>query len=82
MNILVTIIIMFVSYLLATDWSKINDETFNKVFSYYSVAFFASIIACYIAQAIDVNLYLWIRKLTNRKYLWLRGNMLVLVFHY
>ena len=75
MNVLVTIIIMFVSYLPATDWSKINDETFNKVFSYYSVAFLASIIACYIAQAIDVNLYVWIRKLTKEKYLWLRSNV-------
>ncbi|MGI4753238.1 MAG: queuosine precursor transporter [Janthinobacterium lividum] len=75
MNVLVTIIIMFVSYLPATDWSKVNDETFNKVFSYYSVAFLASIIACYIAQAIDVNLYLWIRKLTKGKYLWLRSNV-------
>ncbi|MCC8378069.1 MAG: queuosine precursor transporter [Rickettsia endosymbiont of Graphium doson] len=75
MNVLVTIIIMFVSYLPATNWSKINDVTFNKVFSYYSVAFLASIIACYIAQAIDVNLYLWIRKLTKGKYLWLRSNV-------
>ncbi|XVN41672.1 MAG: queuosine precursor transporter [Rickettsia endosymbiont of Argas persicus] len=74
MNILVTVIIMFISYLPATDWSKINDETFNKVFSYYSVAFLASVIACYTAQAIDVNLYLCILKLTKGKYLWLRSN--------
>ena len=31
-------------------------------------------IACYIAQIIDIKIYLWIRKLTGSKYLWIRSN--------
>lgn len=75
MNILVTIIIMFISYLPATDWSKISNETFDKTFGYFGIAFIGSTIACYLAQLVDVNLYLWIRKLTKGKYLWLRSNV-------
>ncbi len=63
-NILVAIIIAFMDYLPATEWSKINDETFHKVFGYYGVAFIGSILACYTSQAIDVRLYLLIRDLT------------------
>ncbi|WP_410519704.1 queuosine precursor transporter [Candidatus Cyrtobacter comes] len=73
-NILVAIIIAFMDYLPATEWSKINDETFHNVFGYYGVAFAGSIIACYTSQAIDVRLYLLIHSLTKGKYLWLRNN--------
>lgn len=73
-NIFVVIIIAIMNYLPATTWSKINDETFDKVFGYYGVAFVGSIIACYTSQAIDVRLYLLIRDLTKNKYLWLRSN--------
>jgi uncharacterized integral membrane protein (TIGR00697 family) len=40
----------------------------------YSVAFIGSIIACYVAQSFDIAIYLWIRKLTRGKWLWLRNN--------
>ena len=73
-NILVVIIIAFMDYLPATEWSKIDDKTFHGVFGYYGVAFIGSIVACYISQAIDVRLYLLIRNLTKGRYLWLRSN--------
>ena len=60
-------------YLPATTWSKINDEMFHNVFGYYGVAVIGSIIACYTSQVIDVRLYLFISKITNGKYLWLRN---------
>mgnify|MGYP001325903896 FL=1 len=74
MNIMVAILIAIMDSLTATEWSKIDDIIFHKVFGLYSVAFVGSIIACYTAQLIDINIYLWIRKITKGKYLWLRNN--------
>jgi uncharacterized integral membrane protein (TIGR00697 family) len=74
MNIMVAGIIAFMDYLPATSWSKTDDATFHGVFGFYTVAFIGSVIACYVSQSLDVYLYLWIRNLTRRKYLWLRNN--------
>jgi uncharacterized integral membrane protein (TIGR00697 family) len=74
MNIIIAIIIAFMDYLPATSWSKINDSTFHQTFGFYSLAFIGSVIACYIAQSIDIYLYLKIKKFTKGKYLWLRNN--------
>ncbi|HJD56973.1 MULTISPECIES: queuosine precursor transporter [unclassified Candidatus Tisiphia] len=72
-NILVLCIISFMGYLQATDWSKIDNNTFDSVFGAYSISLFGSMIASYTAQMIDIRLYLLIRKLTNNKYLFLRN---------
>jgi uncharacterized integral membrane protein (TIGR00697 family) len=74
MNIFVACVIAGMDQLDATPWSKIDNFTFHKVFGFYSVAFLGSIIACYTAQIIDITLYLWIRKITNGKWLWARNN--------
>lgn len=74
MNIIIAIMIAGMNQLDATEWSKIDNYTFNKVFGLYSIAFIGSIIACYVAQVIDIVVYLWIRRLTNGKWLWLRSN--------
>ena len=44
------------------------------MFGLYGVAFVASITACYIAQIADIKIYLWLRKLTQGRWLWLRNN--------
>ena len=74
MNIAVALLIAFMDKLNATEWSKIDNATFHKVFGLYSVAFIGSIIACYTAQLIDIVIYLWLRKVTKGKYLWIRNN--------
>ena len=74
MNIFIACIIMGMDHLDATNWSKIDNTTFHKVFGMYSVAFLGSIIACYTAQIVDISLYLWIRKITKGKWLWARNN--------
>jgi uncharacterized integral membrane protein (TIGR00697 family) len=74
MNIFVACIILGMDQLEATSWSKIDKMTFHTVFGFYSVAFIGSIIACYIAQIVDITLYLWIRKMTKGKWLWARNN--------
>lgn len=74
MNIMVAIIIWGMDHLQATSWSKISNDEFHKMFGAYSVAFTGSVLACYIAQLVDIRIYLWIKKLTNDKWLWLRNN--------
>lgn len=74
MNIIVVIIIGLMDFLPATKWSKIDDNMFHQIFGFYSIAFIGSMVACYVSQFIDISLYLWIRKLTGAKHLWLRNN--------
>ena len=73
-NVMAALIIMGMDLLPATDWSKIDDSIFHKVFGMYAIAFIGSTIACYSSQAIDIYLYLGIKRLTKGKYLWLRNN--------
>jgi uncharacterized integral membrane protein (TIGR00697 family) len=72
-SILTALIIAFLDFLPSADWSKVNNADFHKIFGMYIVAF-GSIFACYVAQAIDIILYMWIRNLTKGKHLWLRNN--------
>ncbi|MBM3633176.1 MAG: queuosine precursor transporter [Alphaproteobacteria bacterium] len=73
MNILIALIIIGMDFLEATEWSRVSTETFHKVFGYYNIAFIASLIACYIGQRLDAILYLWIHRITGKKWLWLRS---------
>jgi uncharacterized integral membrane protein (TIGR00697 family) len=57
----------------ATEWSKVDSETFHRVFGMYGVAFASSLVACYISQNIDIRIYLWIKRLSDNKHLWLRN---------
>ncbi len=75
MNVIAASIIYGMSSLKATEWSFIDDQTFNKVFGMYGVAFGASAVACYISQNIDVRIYLRLKTMTNNRYLWLRNNV-------
>ncbi|WP_121542525.1 queuosine precursor transporter [Candidatus Rickettsia colombianensi] len=73
-NIIVVLIISLMDKLEATNWSNVDNITFHKVFGSYHISFLASTFACYIAQLVDINIYLWIRKITKGKYLWVRNN--------
>ncbi len=73
-NIIIVLIISLMDKLKATNWSNVDNITFHKVFGSYHISFLASTFACYIAQLVDINIYLWIRKITKGKYLWIRNN--------
>ena len=60
-NIIVVLIISLMDKLEATNWSNVDNITFHKVFGSYHISFLASTFACYIAQLVDINIYLWIR---------------------
>lgn len=72
-NLLAALIITGMDYLEATEWSILTDDTFHFVFSTYSVALLASLLACFISQRVDVAIYLFIKKLTRARWLWLRN---------
>jgi uncharacterized integral membrane protein (TIGR00697 family) len=74
-NIMVAGIIAGMNLLPATSWSKVDNQTFNLVFGAYGIAFIGSIIATYVSQTIDIRIYLWLKKLTQHKYLWVRSNI-------
>ena len=74
MNILVALIIIFIDHLTTTSWSKIDHATFNSVFGLFGVAFGGSILACYVAQRLDIVIYSWLRRLTKDRFLWIRSN--------
>ncbi|MBN8827890.1 MAG: queuosine precursor transporter [Sphingobacteriia bacterium] len=59
----------------ATYWSVLSDSEFNKIFGLYNFAFISSIIANFLAQMIDIRIYLFIKKITKDKFLWLRNNL-------
>lgn len=75
MNVLTVCIMVLFDKLNASLWSPVNNEIFHLVFGFYSTAFIGSIIACYIAQKVDVLIYLGIRRFTGPKWLWLRNNV-------
>ena len=74
MNVIVAAILALMCALPATLWSSVNDQMFQKMFGVFGISFLASLIACYVAQAFDIRLYLLIRHITKERYLWLRSN--------
>lgn len=74
-NVMAVTIISIMDHLPATSWSKVSDGMFHEVFGYYGVAFIGSLVACYVAQNVDIFIYAFIRRLTKGKYIWLRSNI-------
>ncbi len=78
-SLVVLCLITIADLLPATDWSVVDDNTFHQVFNAYGVASFASIIANYIGQLIDIHIFSHIKTLTNGKHLWIRNNVSTIV---
>ena len=74
MGLTAALILSGMDSLQATPWSKVDNRMFHQVFGHCGAALVVNIIACYTAQVVDINLYLWIKKLTKGKGLWLRNN--------
>ncbi len=58
----------------AIDGSRVDDETYNKVFGSGTRAIIASMVAYLCAQFIDIRLFHFWKRLTHGKHLWLRNN--------
>ena len=74
-SIFIMLMLAFMDSLKATPWSKIDDNTFKLVFGGFSKAFFCSLTANFIAQSVDINIYLAIKRATGERYLWLRNTI-------
>ncbi len=70
-NITAALIVTIMNQLEATNWSKVDNIIFNKVFGVCGITLIGSIIASYTGQLINIKLYLWLSKMTNHKYLWI-----------
>ena len=68
------LIIVVGSYAPATEWSPVDDQTFDSVFVFTFIAVGSSMIAYLIAQFIDVQLFHFWKRLTKGRHLWLRNN--------
>lgn len=72
---LFSLLIIFVGQKVpATDWSPVNNKTFNLVFGATPLAVVASMLAYLFAQFIDIRIYHFWKNLTKGKHLWLRNN--------
>lgn len=78
-SIVVMGLIMIADYFPATVWSNINDEHFHQMFSVYGIASLGSIIATFVAQIVDVQIFSYLKSLTNSKHLWLRNNLSTII---
>jgi|TARA_B100000530_G_scaffold336266_1_gene290499 uncharacterized integral membrane protein (TIGR00697 family) len=68
-------VIYLANYLPATEWSPVDNTTFNLVFGNTSLAVGASMFAYLCAQLIDIRIYHFWKKITHGKHLWLRNNL-------
>ena len=78
-GIISTVFCLFViyvaNYLPATEWSPVDNTTFNLVFGNTALAVGASMFAYLCAQLIDIRIYHFLKKITYGKHLWLRNNL-------
>ncbi len=78
-NIIVASLMLFLDQLPATAWSKVSQAEFHHTLGHYSFMLIGSLTATYIAQRLDIYLYLKLRQLTNGRGLWLRSNLSTLI---
>lgn len=74
-SIMVLGLVSLSDWCFATSWSVVDDETFHKVFNVYGIGAGASIVANYIGQRVDIQIYSYLKQLTSGKHLWLRNNV-------
>lgn len=74
-SIFILVIVYISSKLSATPWSKINNNSFDEMFSVYGVGALSSLFANYLGQLTDIKIYAYLKKCTSGKYLWLRNNI-------
>lgn len=72
-------LIMVSDYLSATSWSKVDDQTFSLVFAAFGLSAIGSMIANYLGQIIEINIFATVKRLTSGKHLWLRNNVSTII---
>lgn len=78
-SLIVMLLLAVSDFLSATDWSIVDDQTFHMVFNAFGIASFASIIANYVGQVVDIHIFAHIKHLTKGKHLWIRNNVSTII---
>jgi uncharacterized integral membrane protein (TIGR00697 family) len=73
-SLVILIIVSIANFVPATEWSAVDEQTFNQVFGLFTPAVIASLLAYLTAQFIDIRLFHFWKNLTQGKHLWLRNN--------
>ena len=77
MSVISNLIISFALWL--PPYEASSQASFEKVFGYNSWAVYGSMVAYLVGQTIDIRVYVWLKKVTDGKYLWLRNNGSILI---
>jgi queuosine precursor transporter len=75
LGVFVMLMMLLAQNISASSSSNVSDQAFNLVFGKYGYAILSSLIASFIAQIIDVRIFLVLKRFTNTKHLWLRNNI-------
>ncbi len=73
-SLLVLGLILVADAVSATPWSPVDDDTFHRVFGPSWIGVTASMAAYLAAQYMDIRFFLFWRRLTRGRHLWLRNN--------
>lgn len=83
MGLISGVFVMAITYIAknlnAAEWSSVSNEDFDLVFGNYNSAFFASMIASFIAQILDVKIFVFLKLITKNRYLWMRNNVSTII---
>jgi uncharacterized integral membrane protein (TIGR00697 family) len=66
--------IPFAPFTRATDWTGVNEQTFNNVFLSSLRMIIASLTAFLISQFVDIGVFQLLKRLTSNRLLWLRAS--------
>jgi uncharacterized integral membrane protein (TIGR00697 family) len=78
-GVFVMFMMLFAQNISASSSSNVSDQDFNLVFGKYGYAILSSLIASFISQIIDARIFLFLKKLTNSRHLWLRNNLSTII---
>jgi uncharacterized integral membrane protein (TIGR00697 family) len=73
-SVFVSGLILVADAVTAASWSPVDDATFHRVFGLSWIAVTASMAAYLVAQYLDIRFFLFWRRLTHGRHLWLRNN--------
>lgn len=72
-------LVILADFIDASPLSRVDDKVFHDVFGHYGVATFVSLLANYVSQTCDIRLFIWMKKATNGRHLWLRNNFSTII---
>lgn len=78
-GVFVMLMMMFIQGIDASEYSKVSSKAFDIVFGKYKYAILSSLVASFLAQIIDVRIFIGLKNITHSKHLWLRNNISTIV---